>query len=93
MEIDGLKVLQGRKDELNLKDFINPDFIDILEKQLGSAKIVHLGIATGPEDEESLIVLAHNRSEHVKDNIVTITVSKDEQMNQILDAIKSYKEE
>lgn len=93
MEINGLKVVMGRKENTNITEFLNPDFLKLLEKKMEDVKIIHLGIAVDSGDDESLISLAHACPEHSQKDILTIKVGKEEKMDEILEIIKSFKGE
>jgi hypothetical protein len=93
MEMNGLKVLEGRLENISLKKFLNPKFLELIEKELDDAKVIHLGIASGPSDDQNVISLAHIKSEHANDNILSIRVRKEEQMDQIISVIKLFNRE
>lgn len=93
MEINGLKVLEGRLNDLNLKDFLNPKFSELLEKELDNPVVIHLGIAVGAGEDQKLLSLAHTRREHAENNELTIKVPHEDQMDQILNVIKLFGKE
>lgn len=90
MELNGVRVLKGRVSDLSLKDVLNPKFYELLEEELEDAKVIHLGIALGTEEDQSIISMGHSRQEDVEKGELVIEVSKEEDIDQILNVIKLF---
>lgn len=93
MEINGVKVLQGRLSGISLGDFINPDLLELLSKELKEAQVIHFSIAVGNEEEKRLITLAHLRPEDAENGVLTIDVAEDKDMDRIVTVLNSFQEE
>lgn len=93
MDINGLKVVEARMPETNLETFLNPEFLELLKSEMDDVKVIHIGLASGTDDEMYVSSLAHICSEHSKQNILSINVKNEEHMDQLVDAIRLFKKE
>lgn len=93
VEINGVKVLQGRLSGINIKDFIRPDLLELLSKELKEAEVIHFSIAVGNEEEKRLITLAHLHPKDAENGTITIDVAEDKDMDRIVNVLNSLKEE
>lgn len=93
MDMNGLNVLEVRMPGVNLENFLHPELLELLKKEMEDVKIIHIGLASGKDDEKYVSSLAHICSKHSKENILSINVKKEEHMDQLVDAIKLFNKE
>lgn len=93
MEINGIKVLEGKIPNMNLEDFLRPEFVELLKKEMDDVKVIHIGLATGLKDDQRIISLGHVSAEDFNNNLLDIKVRKDEELDQIIDIIKALNKE
>lgn len=93
VEINGMKVLQGRIPDVSLKEFINPKLLEQMSKRLEEPEIIQMSIIIGKDDERRLITLSHYQPKDAEDKIVTIDVAEDKDIDDFLNIIKCLKEE
>jgi hypothetical protein len=90
MELNGIKVLEGKMPKMNLENFLKPEFVELLKNEMEDVKVIHIGLATGSKDEQHISSLAHVSSEDFKNNMLSIKVKEENELDQILDVIKSF---
>lgn len=90
MEINGLKVLECTMPDMNLENIVKPEFLELLRNEMDNVKIIHIALASGTDEDQRLSSLAHISAEDVKNNVLSIKVKKEKEMDQIIDAIKTF---
>ena len=60
---------------------------------MNDVKVIHIAFAVGNGEDQHISSLAHISAENAKNNILSIKVKKEENMDQLLDVIKAFNKE
>jgi hypothetical protein len=87
MEFEEPEKLQVRISGVNLKEFINPNFLKLLDESFEDTKAVSLAIIID-NDTKDMITLGHPFMELIEQNKIVIDANEPESLAKIIEIMK-----
>lgn len=79
-----IKIKKISIEGINLKNLLNPEFIDKMENESNECSLLNLAIILGENKPSNLITVGHISSEDYRNDILTVRAESEDKLKEFL---------